>query len=76
MSHPSYDPIWIPVSLHMPEYGLPVAWKPYEYGANVPLKYIGLREDLPEMITNWCWAPTGIYRELAWENTYLRYCGL
>lgn len=76
MSHPSYDPIWIPISVLTPQRDLPVCWKPFSDGPSVPPQFVSALEDFHCGIRNWSWAPTGIYREMAWENSYMRHSGL
>lgn len=77
MSVPSYDPMLIPCSKHWPQGDLPVLWQPHSEGPNVPAQFIACMDDLPDpKPQSWRWRPTGIYRELAWENGYLKHCGL
>lgn len=76
MSIPSYDTMWIRCSEHWPQADLPVLWQPFNEGPDIPPQYIACMDDLPNAAQTWRWRPTGIYREMAWENGYLKFCGL
>jgi hypothetical protein len=77
---PSYERGWIKCTEHWPERELPVLWKPYSDGPNIPQQFIAtmneafreqpMHHGLPQ---TWSWRPTGIYREYAWENGYLKF---
>ena len=76
MSLPLYDPRWIPCSEHWPQGDLPVLWQPYSDGPNVPPQFIESMDSAnthDHVTQSWMWRPTGIYREFAWENGYLRW---
>lgn len=74
MSIPQCDPMWIRCSEHWPQEDLPVLWQPYSDGPNVPPQFVACMDTLPDPKPQaWRWRPTGIYRELAWENVYLRF---
>jgi hypothetical protein len=76
---PMHDPTWIPCSKHEPQEDLPVRWQPHDDGPNVQPQFIAARRDIAidplVMRSRWWWMPTGIYRTLAWENTYARLIG-
>lgn len=76
MSKPSYDRGWISCHNHWPQSDLPVLWKPFDDGPNVPSQFVSKMLDIDltgQELMDWSWMPTGIYRELAWENGYVRY---
>lgn len=80
MSVPSYDDMWIRCSDHWPQSDLPVLWQPFSDGPNLPQQFVACMDSIEAMKgalpQHWRWRPTGIYREMAWENGYLKFCGL